>query len=319
MISYSLKGRGSQIIARVLYLGIALACCLPWCSPPVALAAGLALGLLGLNPWPKQSFSASKVLLKISVVGLGFGMTAATVFQTGRTTFVYTGLGIALAVTAGVLLGRFFAVPFNSAFLISAGTAICGASAIAAVCPIIDAREEETAVSFSTVFVLNSIGLIVFPLIGAALRLSQTQFGLWAALAIHDTSSVVGAGMRYGPLALTIGATVKLVRSLLIVPLVVGSAFALRSRARIAWPWFILFFAVATWINGAFPVQRPVWSAISHVGRIGFTITLFLIGSGLRRAALARIGWRPLAMGVLLWILIASVTLTCIQRGWISR
>jgi uncharacterized integral membrane protein (TIGR00698 family) len=310
--------RGSQIIAKILFPAVVLACCLPWCSPPVALAAGLALGLLGLNPWPAQSFSVSKVLLKISVVGLGFGMTAATVYQTGRATFVYTGLGIALAVTAGILLGRFLHVPFKSAFLISAGTAICGGSAIAAVCPIIDAREEETAVSFSTVFVLNAIGLLIFPLIGAAFRLSQTQFGLWAALAIHDTSSVVGAGMRYGPLALTIGATVKLVRSLWIIPLVVGSALVLRSRARIAWPWFILLFAVATWINGAFPAQQAVWHAISQTGRTGFTITLFLIGAGLRRSALARIGWRPLAMGVVLWILIASVTLTCIQRGWIA-
>jgi len=282
------------------------------------LALGLAIGLIGLNPWPKQSFSISKTLLKISVVGLGFGMTSATVLQTGRVTFVYTGLGILLAVTAGVVLGRLMAVPFNSAFLISAGTAICGASAIAAVCPIIDAREEETAVSFSTVFVLNSIGLLIFPLIGAAVGLSQTQFGLWAALAIHDTSSVVGAGMRYGPLALTIGATVKLVRSLWIVPMVVASAFALRSRVKIVWPWFILFFAVATWINGAFPQEKALWGGITNVGRIGFTITLFLIGSQLRRPALAKIGWRPLVMGVLLWILIASVTLTCIRRGWIS-
>lgn len=295
-----------------------VACCLPWCSPPIALAAGLAIGLLGLNPWPKESFSVSKILLKISVVGLGFGMTSATVFATGRTTFVYTGLGIALAVTAGVLLGRCLSVPFNSAFLISAGTAICGASAIAAVCPIIDAREEETSVSFGTVFVLNSIGLIVFPLVGAAFGLSQTQFGLWAALAIHDTSSVVGAGMRYGALALTIGATVKLVRSLWIIPLVVASAFFLRSRVRIAWPWFILLFAVATWINGAFTQQQAIWHALSVIGRTGFTVTLFLIGSGLRRSALARIGWRPLAMGILLWILIATATLTCIQRGWIS-
>jgi uncharacterized integral membrane protein (TIGR00698 family) len=273
---------------------------------------------LDINPWPKKSLWVSKNLLKISVVALGFGMTSATVFQTGRTTFLYTGIGITLAVTAGILLGRFFSVPFNSAFLISAGTAICGASAIAAVCPVIDAREEETAVSLSTVFVLNSIGLIVFPLVGAAFHLSQTQFGLWAALAIHDTSSVVGAGMRYGPLALTIGATVKLVRSLWIVPLVVGAALTLRSKAKIAWPWFIVFFVIATCINSAFPQEKAVWSGISHIGRIGFTVTLFLIGAGLRRAAIVRIGWRPLVMGVVLWILIATVTLTCIQRGWIA-
>src|SRR5579864_9204125 len=256
------------MLPRVLYGAIVLACCLRWCSPPIALAAGLAIGLLELNPWPQRSFAWSKSLLKISVVGLGFGLSYGTILQTGKTTFVYTALGITLAMATGVFLGRFLAVPFKSSFLISVGTAICGGSAIAAVCPIIDAQEEETAVSFSTVFVLNSIGLLAFPLIGAALHLTQTQFGLWAALAIHDTSSVVGAGMRYGPLALTTGATVKLVRSLWIVPMVVASAFALRSRVKIVWPWFILFFAVATWINGAFPQEKALWSGITHVGRI---------------------------------------------------
>jgi uncharacterized integral membrane protein (TIGR00698 family) len=303
---------------KALYSLAALACCAPWCSPPLALAAGLAIGLLGINPWPKPSASLSKLSLKASIIGLGFGMAYGTVLQTGRTTLVYTGLGIALAMTMGVLVGRCLSVPFNSAFLISAGTAICGGSAIAAVCPIIDAREDEIAVSFSTVFVLNSIGLLVFPLIGTAFGLSQTQFGLWAALAIHDTSSVVGAGMRYGPVALMVGATVKLVRSLWIIPLVVASAIVLRSRGRIAWPWFILFFAIATWVNAAVPQGRAVWSVLAQGGKLGFTFTLFLIGSGLRRSAIAAIGWRPLVMGVVLWVVVATVSFTCIRSGWIS-
>ena len=306
------------MLKRVLYVSAALACCLPQCSPPIALAAGLAIGLLGFNPWTESSFSLSRLLLKISIVGLGFGMAYGAVLQTGRATLVYTGVGITLAMFSGVLMGRFLSVPFNSAFLISAGTAICGGSAIAAVCPIIDAREDETAVSFSTVFVLNSLGLLIFPLIGAAFSLSQTQFGLWAALAIHDTSSVVGAGMRYGAVALATGATVKLVRSLWIVPLVIVSAIALRSRVRIAWPWFILCFAIATWINSVFPQGRPVWTVLAYGGKLGFTLTLFLIGSGLRRSAVAAIGWRPLVMGVLLWAAVATVSLTCIRNGWIS-
>jgi len=306
------------MLQRVLYVVLALACCLPWCSPPMALAAGLAIGLIGLNPWPQRSFPLSKVLLKISVVGLGFGISYATVLETGRSTFVYTALGIALAMATGVFLGRFLSVPFKSSFLISVGTAICGGSAIAAVCPIIDAQEEETAVSFSTVFVLNSIGLLAFPLIGAALHMTQSQFGLWAALAIHDTSSVVGAGMRYGPVALAVGATVKLVRSLWIVPFVIVSALVLRSRAKIAWPWFIACFLAAAWMSSLIPQAHQVWNVLAQAGKVGFTVTLFLVGSGLKRSSLAKLGWRPLVMGLMLWIVMASATLACIHNGWIS-
>jgi uncharacterized integral membrane protein (TIGR00698 family) len=258
------------------------------------------------------------VLLKVSIVALGFGMAYRTVLETGRVTLVYTGVGIVVAMALGMFLGRCLSVPFNSAFLISAGTAICGGSAIAAICPIIDARDDETAVSFSTVFVLNSVGLLLFPVIGTALGLSQTQFGLWAALAIHDTSSVVGAGMRYGPTALTVGATVKLVRSLWIVPLAIATAAMVRSRAKIAWPWFILFFAAATCVNTLFPQGQPVWNVLARSGKSGFTATLFLIGSGLDRSALGTVGWRPLAMGVLLWIAVATASLIGIRSGWIS-
>lgn len=278
---------------------------------------GLAFGVLGMNPWPQKSFLLSRNLLKISIVGLGFGMATGTVLETGKTTFLYTGLGIALAMLAGILFGRLLSVPFNPAFLISAGTAICGGSAIAAVCPILDAGEEETAVSFSTIFVLNSVGLLLFPWVGGHLGLSQTQFGLWAALAIHDTSSVVGAGLRYGPAALVIGTTVKLVRSLWIVPLVIGSAIVLRRRAKVAWPWFILWFVVASAINSLVPQAAPVWNTLAEIGKAGFTVTLFLIGSGLTGSALVRIGFRPLAMALALWAIVALVTLACILQGWI--
>src|SRR5579862_1441997 len=175
---------------------------------------GLAIGLAGANPWRAASTAWSRESLRWSIVGLGFGMDLAAVLRTGRTSYIYTGFGIAAAMTAGMLLARWLQVSRNAGFLISVGTSICGGSAIAATHSILDASEEDTAVSLTTVFVLNSAALILFPLIGVAVGLTEQQFGLWAALAIHDTSSVVGAGMRYGPEALLVGTTVKLVRAL---------------------------------------------------------------------------------------------------------
>lgn len=306
------------MLQRGLFILALAACCLPWCTPPVALALGLAFGLSGSNPWPSQSSRYARLLLKISVIGLGFGMDLSTVVHTGRSTFAYTCIGIACAMTFGLAVGRMLKVPFNAAFLISAGTSICGGSAIAAVCPVIQAREEETAVSLSTVFILNSIALMVFPLIGFALGLTQTQFGLWAALAIHDTSSVVGAGMRYGPVALMVGTTVKLVRSLWIVPLVLASAYFLRSRVKLSWPWFILMFLGAAWMSSMFPAAQPVWTVLARMARIGLAATLLLIGAGISRQAVKKVGWRPMAMGVCLWTLVSSISLFAISQGWIS-
>jgi uncharacterized integral membrane protein (TIGR00698 family) len=245
-------------------------------------------------------------------------MDLGTVVHTGRSTFAYTCIGIVCAMTFGITMGRMLKVPYRAAFLIAAGTSICGGSAIAAVCPVIQAREEETAVSLSTVFILNSIALMVFPLIGFALGLTQTQFGLWAALAIHDTSSVVGAGMRYGPVALMVGTTVKLVRSLWIVPLVFASAYFLRSRVKLAWPWFILMFVGAAAVTGMFPAAQPVWTAVARMARVGLAVTLFLIGSGISRQAVKKVGWRPMAMGVCLWFVVSTISLFCISQGWIS-
>jgi uncharacterized integral membrane protein (TIGR00698 family) len=303
---------------RGLYVLALVACCLPWCTPPVALALGLLFGLTGSNPWPSQSAHYSKLLLKVSVIGLGFGMDLGTVVHTGRSTFAYTCIGIACAMTFGITAGRLLKVPFNATFLISAGTSICGGSAIAAVCPVIHAQEDETAVSLSTVFILNSIALVLFPLIGFALGLTQTQFGLWAALAIHDTSSVVGAGLRYGPVALMVGTTVKLVRSLWIVPLVLASAYVLRSRVKLAWPWFILMFLGAAWVTAMFPAAQPVWIVLARMARVGFAATLFLIGAGISRQAVRKVGWRPMAMGVCLWFVVSTVSLLAISQGWIS-
>src|ERR1700679_3216619 len=210
-------------------------------GPPFALAAGLVFGLTVVHPFHEESRKLSKFLLQAAVVCLGFGMNLRGVVHAGRSGFVYTAISITFALGLGVLLGKMLQVGKTQSLLISVGTAICGGSAIAAMGPVLEANEEEMAVSLGTVFVLNSVALLLFPFIGWSLHLSQTQFGLWAALAIHDTSSVVGAAAKYGSIALAVGTTVKLARALWIVPLSVAVAVAKRTKARIQWPWFILF------------------------------------------------------------------------------
>ena len=306
------------MLKKGLFACAMLLCLVPACPPPLALAMGLAFGTGGANPWRGATARASRGLLKWSIVGLGFGMDLHTVLETGRTSYLYTGIGITIAMTAGLLLGRVLRVPFNTAFLIAAGTSICGGSAIAATRGVLDASEDETAVSLTTVFVLNAIALLAFPMVGAAARLTQPQFGLWAALAIHDTSSVVGAGMKYGPIALIVGTTVKLVRALWIVPLTIFTAAWLRSRAKTAWPWFIGLFVLAAWLHSVCPAGAGAFRGIAAAARCGFTLTLFLIGAGLSWEGLKRVGWRPLAQAVALWVMIAATTLVSIQRGWIG-
>jgi uncharacterized integral membrane protein (TIGR00698 family) len=287
-------------------------------SPPIALAIGLAFGLIFTHPFPRQSVAASKWLLQASVVGLGFGMNLHDVIRAGRSGFIYTLLSISFAMATGMLLGRLWHVPKTPAYLISTGTAICGGSAIAAVGPITGASDEEMAVSLGTVFVLNSVALLTFPAIGAALRLTQTQFGLWAALAIHDTSSVVGAAAKYGATALQVGTTVKLARALWIVPLAIGTALIKHAKAKIQWPWFIALFCLAAVCNTYFPAGQAVYSVLSRLAKLGLTATLFLIGTGLSLATLKEVGHRPLIQGMLLWLIISLVSLALIYGGWIA-
>ena len=286
-------------------------------SPPIALLGGLIYGFTAAHPFQVESKRLAKFLLQASVVALGFGMNLHEVLRAGRSGFLYTAISITVAMLLGLGFGYLFQVGKKSAFLISAGTAICGGSAIAAVGPIADASEEEMGVSLGTVFVLNSIALFLFPLIGYALHMTQTQFGLWSALAIHDTSSVVGATAKYGPTALAVGTTIKLARALWIVPLSLGTAIALKSKARIQWPWFILFFCLAALLNTLLPSFNPAFGVLNHVGKIGLTVTLFLIGTGLNKETLKRVGARPLLQGVALWIIVAAGTLSLILFNWI--
>ena len=245
-------------------------------------------------------------------------MNLHQVVQAGRSGFLYTVVGISFALAAGMGLGKLLQVPGTPAFLISAGTAICGGSAIAAVGPITQASEEEMAVSLGTVFVLNSVALLIFPAIGHSLNLSQPQFGLWAALAIHDTSSVVGAAKQYGAVALAIATTVKLARALWIVPLSLGTALVRGAKAKIQWPWFIALFCLAAVCNTYLPSGAAAYGLPVKAAKIGLTVTLFLIGSGISLRTLKQVGYRPLLQGVLLWMLVSVGSLWLIRSGWIG-
>jgi uncharacterized integral membrane protein (TIGR00698 family) len=301
---------------RLFFVGLILAAS-GLISPPFALLGGLVYGLALVHPYHVESKQLAKFLLQASVVGLGFGMNLHEVAHAGRSGFVYTAISITGVMLLGLGLGYLIRVGKKSAFLIAAGTAICGGSAIAAVGPIAEASEEEMAVSLGAVFILNSIALFLFPAIGYALHMSQSQFGLWSALAIHDTSSVVGATAKYGAVALAIGTTVKLARALWIVPLSVATAIALRSKARIQWPWFILLFCLAALANTLLPAFNPAFATLSHLGRIGLTVTLFLIGTGLNKKTLKQVGIRPLLQGVTLWMIVGTATLALILANWI--
>ncbi|MGB6745101.1 MAG: putative sulfate exporter family transporter [Terracidiphilus sp.] len=286
-------------------------------SPPVALAAGIVYGFSFAHPFQVESRHLSRLLLQASVVGLGFGMDLHQVIRVGRSGFVYTAASITFAMLLGWALGKLLRVKQGTSFLISAGTAICGGSAIAAISPITDAGEEEIAVSLGTIFILNSVALLIFPVIGTLLHMTQSQFGLWSALAIHDTSSVVGATAKFGVLALAVGTTVKLARALWIVPLSVGTAVARKSKARIQWPWFILFFCLAAVVNTYIAFFRPEYATLKHLGILGLTVTLYLIGTGLSAKTIREVGMRPLLQGVLLWIVVGVGSLSLILRGWI--
>jgi len=301
----------------ILVLGLILSFT-GWISPPIALAAGILFGLSFTHPYISESRGIARILLQSSVVALGFGMNLHEVLKAGRTGFIYTALGISFALLLGLALGKLLRVRGNSSFLITTGTAICGGSAIAAIGPILQADEEEMAVSLGTIFILNSIALLIFPPIGNALHLSQSQFGLWAALAIHDTSSVVGAAAKYGAQALMIGTTVKLARALWIVPLALATAAFKRHRSRIQFPWFILFFLLAAVLNTYVRMLEHITPSLFLLGRLGLTATLFLIGSGISRSTVKTVGWRPLLQGLLLWLGVGLTSLYFIRTGFIA-
>lgn len=308
-----------RINSKALFFVGLVVCCTGIASPPLALALGILYGMNFAHPLQTESKHLIKHLLQASVVALGFGMNLQEVLRVGKAGFLYTAMSIGFALAVGALLGKVLRVKNTAAFLISAGTAICGGSAIAAVAPIAGANEEETAVSLGTVFILNAAALLVFPLVGAAMHLSQQQFGLWAALAIHDTSSVVGAAAKYGSVALVIATTVKLARALWIVPLSIATAVVKKSKTWGQVPWFILFFCLAATLNTYLPAMKIAAPSLSALGRLGLTATLFLIGTGISRKTVREVGWRPFSQGLILWLAVAITSLILIGRGIIAE
>lgn len=294
-----------------VFILLVILCLFPFVEPPVALLAGFILSFTIGHPYIHHNGKATKFLLQASVVGLGFGMNIYDAVAVGKEGLLFTMSSIILTLLFGLILGKLFHINKKTSVLVSSGTAICGGSAIAAMVPIIDANEEETSVSLGVIFVLNSVALFLFPVIGHLLSMSQEQFGLWSAIAIHDTSSVVGAAHKYGEEALKIATTVKLERALWIIPLSFVTALLYR-KGKVSIPYFIFLYVVAMLINTFVPAIQTVSPAIVMIAKRGLTLTLFLIGAGLSKEALKNIGVKPLLQGIILWVFISIMSLLVI-------
>lgn len=297
-----------NLVGKVLFVLLIVASF--FFTPAIALFVGILFSLIIGNPYPKLAKKASKYMLQISVVGLGFGMNLHESLQAGKEGMIYTIISVIGVMVLGVFIGKMLKINRKNSYLISSGTAICGGSAIAAVAPVIDADDNDTSLALITIFVLNAIALFIFPMIGEALELTQQQFGTWAAIAIHDTSSVVGAGAAYGDEALKVATTIKLTRALWIIPLAFISAFVFRTKGKRATiPWFIILFVVAMLINTYLPLPQLLTENVTYLAKKLLTITLFLIGAGLSVSALKKVGVKPLLLGVILWVIISVATL----------
>lgn len=299
--------------AAALLVLLSGACAGGWLGPSLALVAGLALALLLGNPLLAQTRAAADLVLKTAVVGLGFGLPLDVVLATARDGLLLTVATISFALLAGWWLARLLRVDAVLGQLLAAGTAICGGSAIAAVAPVLRAKGETIAVAIAIVFLLNALGLLLFPPLGHWLGLTQAQFGLWAALAIHDTSSVVGAAAGYGDEALAVATTAKLARAIWIVPLVLGLGWLHRHRdGRSAFPWFIGLFLAASLLRSLWPSVAEHAPTLTQVARALFAMALLWIGAGITRDALRALSPRPLLLAVLLWVLLAGGSLLAI-------
>ena len=285
-------------------------------NPAVGLALGLAIALTVGNPAQKETSAASKKLLQLSVILLGFGMRFDAVLKVGFASLWVTLISISATLAIGSALGKVFGIERRLAVLLSSGTAICGGSAIAAMAPAISASSVETGVAMAVIFLLNGIALFLFPPLGHLIGLTQEQFGFWAALAIHDTSSVVGAASIYGAAALAIGATVKLTRALWILPVSYLGARLAKSEAKAKFQWFLLAFLLAALVRSLTPQFGALWDAGALAGKHMMTGTLFLIGGGLGRAELKKIGAKPLVMAALLWCIISCLSLAAVKLGF---
>ncbi len=303
----------NHYLQQIIFAAIVLLCLFSIISPPVALLLGVIIVNVFGNPFIEFNHKAITFLLQFSVVGLGFGMNASSALSAGKEGFVLTVFSIFSTIIFGLLLGKWLKTERKTSHLISCGTAICGGSAIAAISPVIKSNENQTSIALGVIFILNSIALFVFPFIGHQLDLSQKDFGLWCAIAIHDTSSVVGAANKYGAEALQIATTVKLARALWIIPISLLTAVIFKNKnSKIKVPYFIGLFVLAMLLNSYVPQISVIAPGIVTLAKIGLTITLFLIGATLNINTLKSVGIKPLLQGIFLWIFIAGLSLTTI-------
>lgn len=290
-----------------------LFCMTSFVSPPIALLLGLIVANLSGHPFLHLNHRTTNILLQISVVGLGFGMNVNSALSAGREGFLFTVASIFSTLILGTFLGKWLKIEKKTSHLISCGTAICGGSAIAAIAPVIKSDEKQTSIALGVIFILNSVALFLFPVVGHWLDLSQKEFGLWCAIAIHDTSSVVGAASKFGPEALQIATTVKLARALWIIPVALITAIIFKNKSsRIKIPYFIGLFIIAMMMNTYVAKTAIIAPYLVSVAKIGLILTLFLIGAGLNRSILKSVGIKPLFQGILLWMFIAIATLASI-------
>lgn len=295
---------------KVLFILAVIICSSSLLSPSISLFLGLFFAQFIGHPFIELNHKATNILLQVSVVGLGFGMNIMNALKVGSEGVSFTAISIFGTLTVGLLLGKFFRIEKKISYLISSGTAICGGSAIAAISPVIKANEKQISVGLGVIFILNSVALFVFPVVGHIFDLSQTQFGMWCAIAIHDTSSVVGAASEYGEKALDVAVTVKLVRALWILPVAFLSTFLFKNKdKKVKIPWFIGVFMFAMIANTYVPFIHNYSEFAVNIAKAGLTLTLFLIGSGLSREVVRSVGFRPFLQGIVLWLLIASAAL----------
>lgn len=304
---------GNPRFVKIIFVLLLLACASSFISPPVALLLGIVVANSSGHPFLHLNQKATSILLQVAVVGLGFGMNMNSAFSAGKEGFLFTVASILGTLLLGFFLGKWLNIEKKISHLISCGTAICGGSAIAAIAPVVKSDEKQTSVALGVIFILNSVALFLFPAVGHWLALTQKEFGLWCAIAIHDTSSVVGAANKYGPEALQIATTVKLARALWIIPIALISSVLFQNKSRkIKIPYFIGLFILAMVMNTYIPQTAIVAPYLVSAAKIGLTLTLFLIGAGLNAGLLRSVGIKPLFQGVLLWMFIAIGSLLAI-------
>jgi uncharacterized integral membrane protein (TIGR00698 family) len=314
MIQMITENNTRETLGKVLLIGLGLLSLFPFISSAVALVIGIVYAQIFENPYGKQTKKATGLLLKVAVVGLGFGMNVYSAISAGKDGFILTVFSIFLTLGLGFLLGKLLKIDKKISYLVSSGTAICGGSAIAAVSPVIKADEKQISVALGIVFILNSVALIIFPPIGHALGLSQVDFGLWSAIAIHDTSSVVGAAAKYGDQALEVATTVKLARALWVIPVAFLSMVFFKNKGgKVKLPYFIGLFVLAMLANSYIPAVQVVGPYIVEASKAALTLTLFLIGTSLSYRTVKSVGFKPLLEGVGLWIFISITSLLYIM------